>query len=120
MGVVLGGVKMVKLRVIKGGRFSEPDEIPAPDKPNEEWTIEERDAYHAYLYDHAEEGTVEYSVKYLDEPREDIAAALRVLEAISQSCAAAAKKVGIINEFELESARHLLRILRRRVKNDNE
>ena len=111
---------MVELRVIEGGRFSDPDEIPAPDKPIEQWTNNELAMYEAYLYDNAEDGSVEYSVKYLDEPREDIAAALRVLEAIARDCAAAAERAGTRNEFEIESARNLLRVLRQRVNADNE
>lgn len=110
---------MALLEVIRGGlAFEDPDEISGPDKPIEEWTEEEHDAYFLACWEKAEPSTVEYAVKHLEAPAEAIASALAVLEKISASCAADAEKEGLRNEFDYEQLPHLLQCLRQRVKED--
>ena len=90
-------------------KFVDEDEIPGPDKPIEEWTEEELEEYHAYLWDNAEPGIMEYAVKYFTESEENIEIAVRVIEAIKQKCDDDAAKEGLRSVFETDPARELLR-----------
>ena len=110
---------MFPFEVIRGGlAFEDPDEIPAPDKPIEEWTPEEHEAYFLACWERAEPPTVEHAVKTIEAPADAIASALDVLEAIKTACAAAADQTGLRNEFDHESLPNLLYSLRQRVKED--
>ena len=111
---------MVELRVIQGGKFFDPDEIPAPDKPIEEWTEEDNEQYQSYLWDNAEKGTMQYAIKNLSAPAGDIETAARVLAAIKKTLDESAAREGIRSEFDFESPKALLWMLRRRVKADGE
>lgn len=111
---------MAPFEVIRGGlAFEDPNEIPAPDKPIEEWTEKEHEAYFLACWEQAEDSTLEYAVKTLKEPAEAIAAALEVVEAIRTSCTSDAEKTGLRNEFEYENLPRLLQCLRQRVKEDS-
>lgn len=110
---------MALLEVIRGGlSFEDPDEIPAPDKPSEEWTDEEHEAYFLACWKAAGPSNVEHAVKTLDVPAAAIAAALDVLEAIRSACAAGAEQTGLRSEFDTETLPYLLDCLRQRVKED--
>ena len=101
--------------VIRGGLlYTDPDEIPAPDKPTEEWTEEEKERYFLFCWEHAEESTVAYAVKKLETPAETIAAAIDVLEAVERACAAGSARTGLQNEFYKETCCNLLMCLRQK------
>ena len=109
---------MVDLRVIKGGPWSDPDEIPAPDKPIEEWTEADHEEYEKALWDSADDpGSIEYVVKKLQEPIEAIETAVHVLEAIKTECEEEAAILGLISDYNRNND-YLLNLLRRRVKAD--
>ena len=103
--------------VIPGGlllaQLAEND-IPCPDKPIEEWTEEENEAYHRYLYENAEPGTPEAVIKALDVSTEAIQTVINTLEAIRAGCEAAAAETGYRSEWPHLDAAYLLTLLRLR------
>ncbi len=110
---------MAVFEVIHGGlSFKDPDEIPAPDRPAEEWTEAEHEAFFLYCWDNAEDSTLEFSVKNLSVPADAIATAADVLEKIRLACAEGAARTGLRNEFDYEQLPHLLRCLQQRVQED--
>ncbi len=100
----------MSFEVIPGGLFVE--DIPCPDKPASEWTAEEAAAYRNYLWDHAEEGCIELTVKRIQLPLSDIRSAISVLEAIRDAFAADAEKAGYRDTWNNEQPESILNLLK--------
>ena len=96
--------------VIPGGLLFE-DDIPAPEKPYSEWTEEEKTEYHRYLWENAEPGTLEYTIKRLDFPAEKIRTIITVLESIRNAAREDAAAAGYNSEWKNYRVEELLSIL---------
>lgn len=111
---------MKAFEVIKGGpKFHDPDEIPGPDKPIEEWTAEDHEAYSLILWEIAEKPSIEYAVKTMDVPAASLETTLSVLEAVQQSCAREAAALGLRDIFRNENIPNLIWCIRQRLKELN-
>lgn len=87
--------------VIPGGLLLESlraEDIPAPEKPIEEWTQEEHEEYDRYCYENAEPGSIEHGIKSLSP--DALEAAITGLEAIRAALEAEAAATGFRNEWE--------------------
>ena len=103
--------------VIPGGLCLE-DDIPAPDKPIEEWTPEEHEEYNRYLYDEAEPGTPEAVIKGLAICPAAIRATIETLEAIRAACGAEAEATGYRSEWPYITTPYLLTLLQLRERSE--
>ncbi len=97
--------------VIPGGLCLQ-DDIPAPDKPIEEWTQEEHEQYHRYLYENAEPGTAEAAVKSLDISSSALQTVIITLEAIQAACEQQVNTSGYRNEWPYLECSYLLTMLK--------
>ena len=106
--------------VIPGGLLLErlqAEDIPAPDKPIEEWTQEEEEEYNRYCYENAEPGSIEHGIKSL--APEALEAAITGLESIRAALEAEAAATGFRNEWEhLPDVIYLYSILKQRQQSE--
>lgn len=111
---------MKPFEVLKGGHpFQDPDKIPAPNKPVEEWTAEDHEAYSLTLWEIAEKSSIEYAVKTLDVSPANLETTLSVLEAVQQSCARESAALGLKDIFQEERIHNLIWCIRQRLKEIN-
>ena len=103
----------VIFEVIPGGLCFE-DDIPAPDKPIEEWTEAEVEQYHNALWKAAEPGSVENPVKVADLTADTINTVVEALETIRTVFEAEASETGFQREWPYLTADYLLDMLKRR------
>ena len=84
------------LEVISGGLLFDAleDDIPAPAGFASEWTEEERSAYEKYMWDNAEDGSIEACVKTAAISSEEIAIVIKTLETIKAECEKQATETG--------------------------
>lgn len=110
--------RSVIFEVIPGGLFDD-DDIPAPDKPIEEWTDEEHEEYLRTIWNEAGTGTMEHVIKSIDLPKGEIITAINVLEAIRVGCAADASASGLRSEWNNNlDAPHLQLALKLRLETE--
>ena len=101
--------------VIPGGLlFEDEDEIPAPNKPYKEWTAEEKEEYHRYLWENAEKGTITYTIKNLDISAESVNTLINTLEAIKTAAQKEAAAAGYKSDWEITRAEELLSLMLRK------
>ena len=93
--------------VIPGGLCFE-DDIPAPDKPIEEWTEEEKAEYERYCFENSEPGSAQAAIKEADISPEVISATIDALEAIRTVCSKEAEATGFRDEWPHVMAEDLL------------
>ena len=93
--------------VIPGGLLFE-DDISAPDKPIEEWTAEEKEKYDLCLWENAEKGTVEYTIKNLDISAERVNTLINTLETIKAATQEDAAAAGYVSDWKITTAEELL------------
>ena len=101
----------MSFEVIPGGLLF-ADDVPAPNKPIEEWTEEEKTAYDRYLWENAEPGTTEHTIKHFAISSEDLNTIISTLEGIRTATAAAAAQDGYKSDFEAVGAEELLKYLK--------
>ena len=100
----------MKLEVIPGGLLF-ADDVPTPDKPAEEWTEEENETYHRYLWENAEPGTMADTLKKLDLSAENLSITIRTLEEIRNRTQEDAATAGYKSEWEIVTPEELLSLL---------
>ena len=93
--------------VIPGGLLFE-DDISAPNKPIEEWTAEEKEEYDRCLWENAEKGTVEYTIKNLDISAERVNTLINTLETIKAATQEDAAAAGYVSDWKITTAEELL------------
>ena len=100
--------------VIKGGLYVDPcaDDVPCPDKPREEWTLEEEKEYYMYLWDRDEAGSMERAIKQLDLDPVSLRSAVQVLELIKDAFLAEVEKAGFRNDWDTEGVGYILQLLK--------
>ena len=99
--------------VIQGG-LPFQDDIPAPDKPIEEWTPEEREEYERRIWETAQSGTLEHVMKTMEMSEEALYALINSLEAIRAALIAEAEAEGLRDEWQYVDGEYLLQVLKNR------
>ena len=102
--------------IIPGGLLD--DESPAPDKPIEEWTAEEHEAYSSYWYENAEPGTADYALKHLSISSEAIRTTIQTLETFRSACSAEAEAAGYKTEWNHLSGDNIIGLFKQRLRSD--
>lgn len=106
----------MSITVIPGGLYKpDPqlieDDVPCPDKPVEEWTEEEKEAYDRYMWENADPGSIESVIKAITVSQEDITATISILEKIKACAAETAAETGFRNEWDYSVPEDLLKLL---------
>ena len=101
----------MSFEVIPGGLLF-ADDVPAPDKPANEWTEEEKTAYDLYMWENAEPGTTEHTIKHFAISSEELSTIISTLERIQTATAAAAAQAGYKNDFKEITAEELLQFFK--------
>ena len=109
--VIPGGLLLEKIR---------EDDIPAPDKPIEEWTQEEHEEYDRYNYENAEPGTADHALKYLDISPEAIITTISTLEALKAACIKEAEETGYETGWKSANGDNLINLFKQRRRSDAE
>ena len=100
----------MKFEVIPGGLLF-ADDVPTPDKPSEEWTEEENEDYHRYLWENAEPGTMADTLKKMDLSAENLSITIKTLEEIRKHTQEDATAAGYKSEWEIVTQEELLSLL---------
>lgn len=100
----------MKFEVIPGGLLF-ADDVPTPDKPSEEWTEEENEDYHRYLWENAEPGTMADTLKKMDLSAENLSITIKTLEEIRNRTQEDATSAGYKSEWEIVTPEELLSLL---------
>ena len=103
--------------LIPGGLLD--DESPVPDKPIEEWTQEEHEAYTRYWYENAEPGTADYALKHLCISSAAIVTTIQTLEAFRSACIAEAETAGLKTEWTHLTGDNIIGLLKQRQRSDS-
>ena len=99
--------------VIPGGLLFEED-IPAPNKPYKEWTAEEKEEYHSYIWENPEKGTITYTIKNLNIPAQSVNTVINTLEAIKTAAQEDAAAAGYESDWTATTAEELLSLMLRK------
>ena len=100
----------MSFEIIPGGLLLD-DDIPAPEKPIEDWTEEEKEAYHKILWERAEPGTLADTIKKTSIPEETLDTIIAALKTIKNRAENDAIAAGYMCEWETVSAEELLTLL---------
>lgn len=109
--------------VIPGGLLLEllrAEDVPAPDKPIEEWTPEEHEEYNRYCYENAEPGTEDHALKYLDIAPEAIITTISTLEALKAACVKETEETGYDTGWKTITGDNLINLFKQRRRSDAE
>lgn len=113
----------MNFQVIPGGLLLEKireDDTPAPDKPANEWTPEEREEYDRYCYENAEPGTEDHALKYLDISPEAVITTISTLEALKAACAKETEETGYDTGWNSLNGDNLISLFKQRRRADAE
>ena len=98
--------------IIKGGLYDE--DIPTPEGPYSEWTEEEKEEYHRYLWENPEKGTITYTIKNLNISAESVNTIINTLEAIKSAAQEEATATGYKSDWTITTAEELLSLMLRK------